>query len=76
MSCLPQSISSLSYNSLHLQPPRPLSPSPSLLWFDQAAKATIMKRVEGYMERAETLKGVVKEQADAKNGMNQGGGAG
>ncbi len=35
-----------------------------------------MKRVEGYMERAETLKGVVKDQQDAKNGMNQGGGAG
>ncbi|CAM9729548.1 unnamed protein product [Ectocarpus sp. 4 AP-2014] len=40
------------------------------------AKATIMKRVEGYMKRAETLKEIVDEQAAAKNGMGKGGGGG
>ncbi|CAB1120112.1 unnamed protein product [Ectocarpus sp. CCAP 1310/34] len=40
------------------------------------AKATIMKRVEGYMKRAETLKEIVEEQAAAKNGMGKGGGGG
>lgn len=40
------------------------------------AKATIMKRVEGYMKRAETLKEIVEEQTAAKNGMDKGGGAG
>lgn len=40
------------------------------------AKATIMKRVEGYMKRAEILKEIVEEQAAAKNGMGKGGGGG
>eukprot|EP00904_Undaria_pinnatifida_P002642 jgi/Undpi1/12379/HiC_scaffold_5.g02051.m1 len=40
------------------------------------AKATIMKRVDGYMKRAETLKEIVDEQAAAKNGMGNGGGGG
>eukprot|EP00752_Nemacystus_decipiens_P009909 g8841.t1 len=40
------------------------------------AKNTIMKRVEGYMKRAETLKEIVAEQTAAKNGMDKGGGAG
>ena len=42
----------------------------------QMAKATIMKRVDGYMKRAETLKEIVDEQAAAKNGMGTGGGGG
>lgn len=42
----------------------------------QAAKATIMKRVDGYMKRAETLKEIVEEQAAAKNGMGTGGAGG
>lgn len=42
----------------------------------QAAKATIMKRVDGYMKRAETLKTIVDDQAAAKNGMGGPGGAG
>lgn len=47
-----------------------------LLRTGQAAKATIMKRVDGYMKRAETLKDIVNEQAQAKSGMGTGGGGG
>lgn len=43
---------------------------------NQAAKATIMKRVDGYMKRAETLKEIIEEQAQAKNGMGTGGAGG
>lgn len=35
-----------------------------------------MKRVDGYMKRAETLKEIVDERAAAKNGMGKGGGSG
>lgn len=45
-------------------------------WLPQAAKATIMKRVDGYMKRAETLKDIINEQSQAKSGMDTGGGGG
>lgn len=35
-----------------------------------------MKRVDGYMKRAETLKEIVEEQSAAKNGMGTGGAGG
>lgn len=47
-----------------------------LLLGRQAAKATILKRVDGYMKRAETLKGIVDQQAAAKSGMGSGGSTG
>ncbi|KAG5189293.1 katanin like protein [Tribonema minus] len=41
-----------------------------------ATKQTIMDRVEGYMKRAELLRGILDKQAEAKAGMGRGGSGG